>query len=150
MSVRAELVGKVDAVDPLPFRSLWHAADRGCALRWRDWPACRNFAPATPLARGSPSTTNRPSISEQLLEQRRELRLKQLPRRPRRRRSTGDVDNPIDRFIVAGWKDAPAGPKPQPCDDATFLRRVYLDLIGVIPTGRKSTASLSAAKHGQA
>src|SRR4029079_8398288 len=44
------------------------------------------------------------------------------------------VFNPFDTFTVARWSSAPAGPEPQVCDDATFLRRVYLDVIGVIPT----------------
>ena len=37
----------------------------------------------------------------------------------------------IDRMLAAGWADAkvePAGP----ADDAEYLRRVYLDLVGKI------------------
>lgn len=43
----------------------------------------------------------------------------------------------IDRFIVAHWVHAGLAEAAQPptlCDDATFCRRVYLDLIGIIPT----------------
>ncbi len=43
----------------------------------------------------------------------------------------------IDRFIYASWREAqlPEAQAPPPlCDDATFCRRAYLDLIGVIPT----------------
>ena len=45
--------------------------------------------------------------------------------------------NPIDQFIAAKWEQA--GSKdvkrsPRLCSDTVFLRRVYLDLIGVIPT----------------
>ena len=44
------------------------------------------------------------------------------------------VSNPIDRFIVAGWSKLPAKERtPALCDDATFARRVYLDIIGTIP-----------------
>lgn len=44
--------------------------------------------------------------------------------------------NPIDRFIYAAWQAATLPESKQPpelCDDATFCRRVYLDLTGVIP-----------------
>ncbi len=75
-----------------------------------------------------------PLNNEQILEQRRAARLKELPAPPAPPEVGGRVDNPIDRFIVAGWKESPQGPRPQPCDDATFLRRAYLDVIGVIPT----------------
>ncbi len=75
--------------------------------------------------------------SEQLLEKRRALRLKELPPPPAPPEADGQLDNPIDRFIVAAWKEAPAGEHPQLCDDATFLRRAYLDVIGVIPTAKE-------------
>ena len=45
--------------------------------------------------------------------------------------------NPIDQFIAAKWFNAglpSAQEAPELCDDTTFLRRVYLDLIGAIPT----------------
>lgn len=44
---------------------------------------------------------------------------------------------PIDRFIYTSWAAAQlaeAAKPPALCDDATFCRRVHLDLIGVIPT----------------
>ena len=47
------------------------------------------------------------------------------------------VLNEIDKFIVAKWeKDGlkEAQQPPPVCSDAVFLRRVYLDIIGVIPT----------------
>jgi uncharacterized membrane protein len=43
----------------------------------------------------------------------------------------------IDRYISQAWRKAglPQADAPPPlCDDAAFLRRVYLDVIGVIPT----------------
>ncbi len=83
--------------------------------------------------------------SEQLLIERRASRLKQMPRQPRPPVADESSDNPIDRFIAASWKAAPAGAKPQPCDDATFLRRVYLDIIGVIPTATEANRFLASA-----
>jgi hypothetical protein len=48
----------------------------------------------------------------------------------------GAVFNDIDRFIVERWREnkLPASADPAVCDDPTFLRRVYLDVIGAAPT----------------
>ncbi len=46
-------------------------------------------------------------------------------------------DHPIDHFIHDKWREAglpEAANPPARCDDAAFLRRAYLDVIGVIPT----------------
>ena len=43
----------------------------------------------------------------------------------------------IDRFIGERWEQLKHSPKftePVLCNDSTFLRRVYLDVIGVVPT----------------
>lgn len=40
---------------------------------------------------------------------------------------------PIDAFLAERWQAASVAPSPT-CDDATFVRRLYLDLIGRIPT----------------
>ena len=70
-----------------------------------------------------------------LLTDRRAARLAELPPAPEPPVVEGASANPLDRFIVAGWASLPADERPDGlCDDATFARRVYLDLIGVIPT----------------
>lgn len=66
---------------------------------------------------------------------RRDNRLNHLPAAPIPPDVGPIVKHPIDRFIWSAWTtltDEP--PQPQVCDDATFARRVYLDVIGVIPT----------------
>jgi hypothetical protein len=41
--------------------------------------------------------------------------------------------SPIDAFLIERWQSASVTPSGT-CDDATFVRRLYLDLIGRIPT----------------
>jgi len=86
---------------------------------------------AAPRAAGADDSLD----SEQQLVERRARRLQALPAPPAPPEVDGPTFNPIDQFIVAKWQSAPqAGAAPQLCDDATYLRRVYLDTIGVIPT----------------
>jgi len=86
---------------------------------------------------------------------RRALRLAMLTPAPQPPKVSGPVSNPIDQFIEAKWEEAkfPNGNKsPALCDDATFIRRVYLDLIGVIPsapTSRKFVADKSPDKRAK-
>src|SRR5579863_4760224 len=65
--------------------------------------------------------------AEQLMILRRNLRLKHLPKPAE---PPPGAASPIDRFIQAKW---PTKQTPELSTDAEFLRRVYLDLIGVIP-----------------
>lgn len=61
------------------------------------------------------------------------------------------IRNYIDEFAVAEWQRLGAKPAPL-ADDATFLRRVYLDLIGTLPSPaevRKFLADNSATKRSQ-
>ena len=46
----------------------------------------------------------------------------------------GSVSHAIDRFIRSAWIENSSFDGPRLCSDATFARRVYLDVIGVIPT----------------
>jgi hypothetical protein len=87
---------------------------------------------------------------------RRDYRLSLLPPAPKPPAVSGPVNNDIDRFIEAKWAAAklPAAKSPPPvCDDATFLRRIYLDLVGVIPSAeasRKFVADKSPDKRARA
>lgn len=87
--------------------------------------------------------------SEQQLIERRQAQFKQLPPPPEPPEVDAPAYNPIDQFIAARWAEAPAGAEPKLCDDATFLRRAYLDVIGVIPTMREANRFL-AARSGPA
>jgi mono/diheme cytochrome c family protein len=75
--------------------------------------------------------------SEELLILRRGVRLKYVARPADPPRVDASYSNPIDQFILAKWKATGLKEykhRPELASDADFLRRVYLDVIGVIPT----------------
>ncbi|MBL9125033.1 MAG: DUF1553 domain-containing protein [Planctomycetaceae bacterium] len=78
-----------------------------------------------------------------MLERRAE-RLREVPRPPAPPTGGSELTNPIDRFVAARWKSAPGKFEAQLCDEPTFLRRVYLDVIGVIPTVNEVTRYLGS------
>ena len=49
----------------------------------------------------------------------------------------------IDAILAKEWKAAKVQPN-KPADDATFLRRVYLDVTGRIPTFEEASAFLNS------
>lgn len=75
--------------------------------------------------------------SETFLISRRAQRLTLAPAPPQPPQVDLPAGNAIDQFIVARWREAKldvGSNGPELCDDATFARRVYLDLIGVVPS----------------
>ena len=52
------------------------------------------------------------------------------------------ANNFIDQKLIAKWKDLGLTPSPL-CDDAEFLRRLYLDAIGTLPTPEEIRAFLA-------
>ena len=54
----------------------------------------------------------------------------------------------IDRHVDAGWKANKITPA-EPASDAEFLRRVYLDLLGVIPSYAEADAFLNDASSNK-
>src|ERR1039458_2427223 len=77
---------------------------------------------------------------DRLCAQRR-LRLALLPKPPEPPKVKSAVFNPIDQFIAAKWEQAgfkEASDPPVVCSDVAFLRRVYLDVTGVIPTAAEA------------
>lgn len=55
------------------------------------------------------------------------------PRWPRVPQGPAQLENPIDRFVAAHLS-AQGKPIPQPVSDRVFLRRVHLDLWGLLPS----------------
>jgi hypothetical protein len=86
--------------------------------------------------------------SEQALIERRAARLKELPSPPAPP-EVGSLQHPVDRFIAAQWRKLPESSKVKVCDDATFMRRVYLDVIGVIPSLKETNHFLAAKSSSE-
>jgi len=87
-----------------------------------------------------------PEQVEQLFAERRRVRITSLGKPPVPPAVEAPGGNEIDRFIVDRWRavELPESSRPPGlCDDATFLRRVYLDLIGVVPTIDEATKFLA-------
>jgi hypothetical protein len=55
------------------------------------------------------------------------------PRRPELPPATDGRTNPVDRILDAYLLEHKVG-RPAPLEDAAFLRRVYLDIVGLLPT----------------
>lgn len=55
------------------------------------------------------------------------------PRRPTLPLAQGGPEHPIDR-LVDSYHAAKKVPPPAPADDTAFVRRLYLDLVGQLPT----------------
>lgn len=88
-----------------------------------------------------------PVDSERLLVQRRATRLKDLPAPPEPPKTETPAVNPLDAYIAARWPAETQKQPPQLCDDATYLRRVYLDTIGVIPTTTETNRFLAGGAN---
>lgn len=50
--------------------------------------------------------------------------------------------SPVDSLLAAAWAKEGVVPAPE-VDDATFMRRAYLDLTGVVPTAARARAYLA-------
>lgn len=62
-----------------------------------------------------------------------------LPRRPKLPPAAGGRTNPVDRIIDAYLAEQKR-PRPAPLDDRGFMRRLYLDVIGLPPTPEEFAA----------
>ena len=74
-----------------------------------------------------------------------------VPRLPYEAKSFAVPQSKIDEFVFAKLAKASL-PPAQPCSDVVFVRRIFLDLIGTLPTSDEVTAFLndkSADKRGK-
>jgi hypothetical protein len=70
------------------------------------------------------------------------------PRRPVLPPAEEGVTNPVDRIVAAYYRGHPII-APAPLGDAAFLRRVYLDVIGLLPTPDQLDAFLAEQAPGK-
>jgi mono/diheme cytochrome c family protein len=64
------------------------------------------------------------------------------PRLPELPPATSGKSNPIDRLLEPYFKEHKVQPGP-PIDDRTFARRVYLDIIGLLPSAEELASFLA-------
>ncbi|MBI1390415.1 MAG: DUF1553 domain-containing protein [bacterium] len=72
--------------------------------------------------------------------EKRKARVAEMPAPPQPPETDRPVNNDIDRFIVSKWSKDDA---PELCDDETFLRRAFLDVVGYIPKPSEVEAFVS-------
>lgn len=83
---------------------------------------------------------------EAALIARRTFRLAMMPAAPDVPTVAEAGEHPIDRFLLAAQlKGVPGSTAWIACSDSVFVRRVYLDLIGVVPTLEESGRFLADA-----
>jgi hypothetical protein len=71
----------------------------------------------------------------------------EAPLRPRRPKLPPEIDgrsNPVDRILDAYFAEHGVA-RPAPLDDGAFLRRVYLDIAGLLPTPEQLQAFLASS-----
>lgn len=78
-----------------------------------------------------------PLRPQKVIERRRE-RFALVPAPARPPACAGLVNNPIDNFVNAKTEKAGLGSLSNLCADSEFVRRVHLDVLGVIPKGEEA------------
>src|SRR5436190_13892379 len=87
--------------------------------------------------------TGEASILVRYLDQIKSARLQYVKTDPSFVFKSPPIANEIDKFVFAKQKELQLNPAPL-ASDAVFLRRVYLDTIGVLPTAAESRAFLDS------
>ncbi len=64
------------------------------------------------------------------------------PRMPALPRMENGFKNPVDQFVNAYFKDKNIA-WPEPVDDRTYIRRIYLDIVGLLPPPEKVDAFIT-------
>jgi len=95
-------------------------------------PAVRISADGT-ITFGESRSSRQTSVTVRYLNQQATARIEFVPARPGFEFAAPAAANNIDSFVFAQLKRLQINPSPV-CDDTTFLRRIYLDVTGRLPT----------------
>jgi hypothetical protein len=95
-------------------------------------PAVRISADGT-VTFGDSQSSRQTSVTVRYLNQQATARVEFVPARPGFEFTAPAAANSIDSLVFAQLKRLQINPSPV-CDDTTFLRRVYLDVTGRLPT----------------
>ena len=94
------------------------------------------------VAFGESRSSRQTSVTVRYLNQQATARIEFVPARPGFEFSAPAPANVIDTLVFAQLQRLQINPSPV-CDDTTFLRRVYLDVTGRLPTCSKRTSFLT-------
>jgi len=79
------------------------------------------------------------TVLVRFLDQQVPVRLAFIPQRPNFRWAATAPRNFVDELVFAKLRSLRINPS-QPCSDGVFLRRAYLDLLGILPTAEEARA----------
>lgn len=116
---------------PKGSEALSQTADLRTKIRY-DHLATVNAAPPTQPESGAPSLDFALDTQERIDRYQRYRRLSLSEPPPNVPASSPNLENPIDRFIYDAFQKNNI-PAPKLASDRDFIRRVYLDLVGVYP-----------------
>lgn len=88
------------------------------------------------------------TVVARYLDQQLPVRLEFVPARPDFEFEAPQPTNVIDEAVFAQLKRLKINPSPV-CDDTTFLRRVYLDLTGLLPPVESAKTFLASSDPGK-
>lgn len=129
------------AISLAPRLAVAHAGRAEVHKRLRDMPAAKaDLEMAKSLQPVDPKTTRRAVTTSELPPR---FELLSAPVDPAKHAATRAAAKKIDALVAANYAQHAVTPMP-PIDDPQFVRRIYLDIAGRIPTYKEATTFLHA------
>ncbi|MBL8809952.1 MAG: DUF1549 domain-containing protein [Planctomycetaceae bacterium] len=94
------------------------------------------------------TTARQTSVTVRYLNQQTVARVEYVPDQPGFVFDAPASNNPIDQAVFSQLQRLKINPSPV-CDDATFLRRVFLDVTGLLPSEREAREFVSSTDPGK-